>query len=381
MESVVIVMESSRVEKQLERLLGKTDLVQSPDSRVEHILEGIYKESPYNSPILSKIEEGFVRILNKSGNPIENPGSRVEYILNGIIQNDELSSYIPRSRIEKLLKQYGSTRPVYPIEPVYHSITINEFPKVVSGTVFSRIKIVNGNGKTIMVDGEQSPDNPLQYESIGDKDPIYFFVQNGSGFEFKIDGGLRGIPHHMDAGNITYSDPLGVQWFSDSISPEYKSVVIRTKELDLTSLTWVPSDRTQYKYYSYYSDIDDIAPYLQTVEMESTITNLGYGDPKIIQGIENFGAVVRDLDGLLIIRTNTNTLKAYVPYRLNLSILTKFENYLSEHHGKAIVPINQEIKELTDFGISGFQDLYANNGETIIDSNFGSAFIYYGMEN
>lgn len=94
----------SRVEDNLEKILGYPVNLTTPKSRLEQILRSIIDGTTYSKPPLSRIEQDFL-VINDSSYDISEPTkSRIEAMLYAIINGLDYND--PRlSRVEVLLEE------------------------------------------------------------------------------------------------------------------------------------------------------------------------------------------------------------------------------------------------------------------------------------
>lgn len=93
----------SRIEKQLSVILGFTVDLDTSTSRLEKILKSIIDGTEYTAPPLSRLEEDFLKYMNKMGT-VTNNLSHIESIMKTILEGTEYRNPI-LSRIEGQLKE------------------------------------------------------------------------------------------------------------------------------------------------------------------------------------------------------------------------------------------------------------------------------------
>lgn len=366
-------MNSSRIEERLKQILGETAQVQQPNSRVEEILKCIFDGSSYEEPAKSRIEEGFIKILEDSTDPIKNPGSRIEYLLNRIIQDEELSKVISRSRIEDLLKKWNVTPG--PTPGIQKYISFSESPFTLQNTVGGEIQLQSFYGKTFH-NVEPTFQQPQSFYNAGEENGFIYIFDGTNTSGISLEGGLSGIPNTTS--NPTYADKNGVLWFSDFINVSTGRLIKQTKVISIDdTLDWYDHVTISEYLAAYFqaSNINTIAPYYQTTDWESTVSNIGYGQA-IFQGESSF---IAGLDAPLIRRSRNNngTLQICFPWKFGIKDLDSLFSYLEGKDAKVLLPVNRIARDLTSEELKTLVPLYTKNGSTTIEHNLGKVAITY----
>lgn len=370
-------MNSSRIEERLKQILGETTQVRRPNSRVEEILKCIFDGSSYEEPAKSRIERGFIKILEDSTDPIKNPGSRIEYLLNRIIRDEELSSVISRSRIEDLLKKWNVTPE--PIPGIQKYISFSESPFTLQNTVGGEIQLQSFYGKTFH-NVEPTFQQPQNFYNAGEEDDFVYVFDGANISGISLEGGLSGIPNTMS--NPTYMDDNGILYLSDFIDIGTGRLIKQTKVVSIdNTLNWYSQPNiTEYRAVFFNANyINTIAPYNQQTTWESTVSNIGCGNAKASIDSGSILDYVESLDGPLIRRgpANGGSLQIAFAWKFGIRNNDDLFSYLEGKDAKVLLPIDQVGRDLTSEELKTLIPLYTKNESTTIEHNLGKVAMTY----